>query len=127
MVVGLLDFRQKKRFNVGAFNRSGMNILMAEYEFSRKDEIWATVVGAIVVIALCLAQVPLESVVMTIAYAPFFFGYSLFAYVPVRLVLVIPFLSKWVRETRTRVLVVFSLLGGSTFGGVYVYPTWLSV
>ena len=100
---------------------------MTEYEFSRKDEIWATVVGAIVVIALCLAQLPLESVVMTIAYAPFFFGYSLFVYVPVRLVLIIPFLSKWVRETRTRVLVVFSLLGGSTFGGIYVYPTWLSV
>lgn len=100
---------------------------MTEYEFSRKDEIWATVVGAIVVIALCLFQLPLESVVMTIAYSLFFFGFALFGYVPVRLVLAIPFLSRWVKETSTRVQVVFSLLGASTFGGVYVYPTWLSV
>ena len=100
---------------------------MTEYEFSRKDEIWATVVGAIVGIALCLFQLPLESVVMTIAYSPFFFGFALFGYVPVRLVLAIPFLSRWVKETRTRVQVVFSLLGASTFGGVYVYPTLLSL
>ena len=100
---------------------------MTEYEFSRKDEIWATVVGAIVVIALCLAQVPLESVVMTISYSLFFFGFALFGYVPVRLVLAIPYLSKWVRETSTRVQVVFSLLGASTFGGIYVFPTLLSL
>ncbi len=100
---------------------------MTDYEFSRKDEIWATVVGAIVVITFCLAQVPLESVVMTIAYSLFFFGFALFGYVPVRLVLAIPYLSKWVRETSTRVQVVFSLLGASTFGGVYVFPTLLSL
>ena len=100
---------------------------MTEYEFSRKDEIWATVVGAIVVITLCLVQVPLESVVMTISYSLFFFGFALFGYVPVRLVLAIPYLSKWVRETSTRVQVVFSLLGASTFGGIYVFPTLLSL